>query len=428
MRSRRYIWALFLATTMLALVSVQVLSRKQIPFVLKLSDGREIVVLDVTHGTNNTFVPGDMWDKLRYRVLPSKGIGFGKFRISPVSPAMQLVSDRNNIVLWLGQQESNRISALHDGSFQATLSDEKGTEWEVFASPYSHPGLYVRDVDGISAFIFDNYPRRARTFRCRIYADSEWQEKAKGWFTLVDFKLPNPTPGPYPVWKPTPLPTIQTNGDLEVSLIGLTTGSQAIKSQRYPNGKRVFTKISFEVKKKGRVTDDWLVDQMEATDATGNHLTLPISQYELHHNLLTFDSLDPGEVWKLRVRLSKKQDASSERLWTSPELAFKNESSDFKAVNLSMNWQNGCITLRPLHDSIIPDFCLNEDSLPKNVELRLTGIVDNQGRAIEHTAITSRDAGLSMQLNIASGTKWIKISVRLVEIRFYEFVVQPAHQ
>src|SRR5439155_12316159 len=101
---------------------------------------------------------------------------------------------------------------------RATIADEKGEEWEMRPNMMALPSLSQNLLNGISSWNFPSYPRRGRALNFRIYG----RNSSDQWDALAEFKMPNPTPGPHPVWKPMALPVTRTNGDIEVSLVELT--------------------------------------------------------------------------------------------------------------------------------------------------------------------------------------------------------------
>jgi hypothetical protein len=96
------------------------------------------------------------------------------------------------------------------------------------------------------------------------------------------------------------LPVTRTNGDVEVSLVGLVAGTD--RDRKWPGDRRPFTRVTLEIKENGRLTETWLPDRIDATDATGNQPAVPIFNYSSPQLLPTYSthemSLNPSEVWK----------------------------------------------------------------------------------------------------------------------------------
>lgn len=64
------------------------------------------------------------------------------------------------------------------------------------------------------------YPRRQKDFELR-FLDGQYQ-------TVGSIRIPNPNPGPFPVWRPDPLPVFQTNGAMVVMLESLSEGGREV--------------------------------------------------------------------------------------------------------------------------------------------------------------------------------------------------------
>jgi hypothetical protein len=156
----------------------------------------------------------------------------------------------------------------------------------------------------ISAWYFPAFPRRGKRLRVRLYSSAD----VNRWNMLAEFKVPNPTPGPYPIWKPTTLPATVGRGALSVSLVKLVSGSK--KPDNGSGANQLFITAMFKVEQDGRETTDWLPQEMEATDASGNFGTSGIQSRGESHGLVYIEvsgtSLSPTEVWRLRVHFTKR--------------------------------------------------------------------------------------------------------------------------
>src|SRR5262249_52697873 len=142
----------------------------------------------------------------------------------------------NRAVVWLGHSGPNNALPLPVpeekwfSNIRATLADENGEEWDMkfgAATSYAQSGLADLQsgrLPGISRWDFTSFPRRGKKVRLRLYA----QNDSGTWDTLLDFKIPNPAPGPYPLWTSAKLPATQQRGDLTISLVQLVTGSKIV--------------------------------------------------------------------------------------------------------------------------------------------------------------------------------------------------------
>jgi RNA polymerase sigma factor (sigma-70 family) len=160
------------------------------------------------------------------------------------------------------------------------------------------------------------FPRRGKEVRLRLVQDQK---------TLAAFKIPNPAPGPYPTWTPSPLPASTTNDGLEVTLSKFTAyqTSPEISAQHalFPR-----TECEFIFRENNRQTTDWTPVVFEVSDATGNHWRAwpraPFGKMEAGHVRSEFDgALWPGEsAWKLRVELKRTANFPESDLLRIPKI------------------------------------------------------------------------------------------------------------
>ena len=141
------------------------------------------------------------------------------------------------------------------------------------------------------------------------------------------------------------LPATRTNGDVEVSLVDVTSGTKAIHWM--PKDQRPFTMARFKVKQNGEPTEAWLPDGMEATDATGNEGSFQIINYGATNGFIYYDaqcsSLSLSEVWRLRMRFIKVRELAPDRMWVSPDLPVRN--GVLLPAKLTTNLQSCDVTL-----------------------------------------------------------------------------------
>jgi hypothetical protein len=329
--------------------------------------------------------------------------------------------------LWLGHGGPSNAQPLpvpEDewwSKIRATLADEKGEEWETRSGTAQFSPINFRGLKGVSSWDFSSLPRRGNTLRFILYA----RNNLDGWDKIAELNLPNPRPGPYPVWKGSNLPVSQKSGNLEVSLVSLISGTKAV--QNYP-GERPYTMATFEVKENGQPTEAWLPDRMDATDATANEPWPPVANYRATNGLVSYEiqgtSLSPSEVWRLRMRFLRDKDVARNQMWTSPELAVQNKH--LSSVNLTTNFQAYLVTLKcsPTNNTIH----LKLNPPPKDARLHMTEIFDNRGRKLEYISGGLEDSGFTARWRIPVGTEWIKVAIGLAEIRMFEFVARPTRQ
>jgi hypothetical protein len=403
----------------------------------RLPDGTVLTLLDVTHGATNIFYSASALCRLIYRFAPAiakaRGIHFGPINIAPVSPIVDLwrredgtVAYPNRAVMWLGHSVPSNGPPLPlpkekwFSDTRVTLSSENGEEWDQSTGMRETGPSSIRGLNWITTWDFASFPRRGKKLRFRLYA----RNKSNGWDTLADFKFSNPCPGPYPVWKPSPLPATQKNGDLEVSLVGLVSGMEPCP---YVFGDRQFTRATFEVKENGRATEAWLPDQVETTDATGNEPQIPMVRHYATNRLVSYEmqrvSLSPSEVWRLRTRFCKEGNKAGEQIWTSPRLFLQGKV--LANVNIATNIQSFKITLVCENSPFTNTIRLKLHPLPAETRLCFPEIVDNRGRAVTYKSGGIGDSGFDAQWKVPAEAEWIQLNLRLAQTRTFEFVARP---
>ncbi|MGO8698740.1 MAG: M56 family metallopeptidase [Limisphaerales bacterium] len=375
----------------------------------RLPNGTELSLLAVTHGPSNLFFPDgpegepmtDDWRKLD-----------------------GTLSFSNKLVLWIGQRGPSGVPPLPVpaggqwfSDLRATLADEKSEEWDTrmtLSDPFQHENL--RERNWVFPLDFSSFPRRGKTLRFRFYVRND----SDAWDTLADFTFPNPVPGPYPIWKPASLPALQTNGNLLVSLISLTTGAKPLA---YHFGIRPFTRATFDVKVNGQPTDAWEPDHIEPADATGNEPWWPAGSHSATNGLPYYEmdgvGLSPSEVWRVRARFAR----TGTPLWTSPELPMREDS--LLPMSLSTNVQSLPLTLSCEQSRFPNTIVLKAAGLPANAKLGATRILDDQGRPAKYKSGGFSDFGFDAQWEIPFGAKWLKVSVTLSETRTFDFLAKP---
>ena len=287
----------------------------------------------------------------------------------------------------------------------------------VIVRPAGAPGL-----NWVSTWDVTSFPRRGKKLRFRLYALKNEDQ----WETLADFRFPNPLPGPYPVWQAAKPPIAGTNGNLRINLTSLVSGTETVP---YLDGLRPFTKASFETLQDGKPTDSWRPDHMDARDATGNEPLSPKASHGATNGLVYYEiqnmDLSPSEVWRLRMRFVNETATDDSHTWTSPELAV--QVGSLVTMSLETNLQTSGLSLATTQpfQNIIRLKLLPRSS---NTRVSLPTIVDNLGRRAEYEVEGFEDFGSEAQWKIPARAKWVKISMRLLETRNFEFIAQPTRQ
>lgn len=110
----------------------------------------------------------------------------------------------------------------------------------------------------------------------------------------VVFTIPNPCPGPHPVWKAQPMPIRATNSTLQVTLESFVADRVQAR-----------TRCALRVQEDGRGSTAWLPVAFEISDATGNHWKPGVDAVQSTNGLFDcslFGALWPDEdAWRVHV-------------------------------------------------------------------------------------------------------------------------------
>lgn len=361
----------------------------------------------------------------------------------------------------LSAEFSWQVSATHpfSGGVRLAAADESGNEYD----PVAQAQTYETEPGDSRLFWVGEapiFPRRSKHVYLRLL---------NGGKLLAEFKIPNPAPGPYPNWTPTPLPASATNGDLEVVLTRFrtfrSTSEAALKEPRYPR-----TDFAFRFRENGSETTEWTPVTVELSDATGNHWRVyynPDNAKEENGAKQAGSSgaLWAGEsAWKIRgefrrtanfpenellrlakIRLPDAEDVSEPRTryvqnGATVELAgvigtnaaqrvqtLQNPSATrderFRRVQL---WNS-----EPVTGSVTVVF--GGEILSRNRRLVFVSAADEAGRAFELTGVrgpadiaaTKLPVPFAFVLRPPEGAHEINLVVAVTESRFLEFVAAP---
>jgi hypothetical protein len=231
-------------------------------------DGSRVEFLGAVMGSG-TFTTDNVWHRLARRYLPA--------RIQSWLPAVidcsGLYSDSNSATIILRLNNPTSVSGRAPWSGY-TPADQNG-----FRYP-GNGGYSVRsDARG-------NY-----TYAIGLRSFPRWEPKFSLHFAdmngvdVATLQVPNPTPGPFPVWQPSPLPQTRTNGPVTLTLGSLTEKLQT-------DGKAYYLSPKFNVRSVHPAWADAEANFQELLDATGNEGML----------------LSPREpAWKLRALVFRKR-------------------------------------------------------------------------------------------------------------------------
>ncbi len=248
-----------------------------------LPDGSIVTLESVTYGTQHEFMFDDgNWQSRIRRALPRFLRRFfrgGNSTMTSTGP--------NGLVLWVTHYDpATGRYATPASIYNLEVADEHGCATRI--SSYGttgggRPGLLI------SSYALDTFPRRAPTFKFRVWTRPPGEQKV-----VAELEVPNPSRGPFPVRQPQPLPQVRTNGELTIALKNIRLGR---------GGGYIIPEI--ELRKNGVRADGWTPNMLGLDDATGNSHYSPLCtnepawklKYDFYRNArATFAAT---EIWTL---------------------------------------------------------------------------------------------------------------------------------
>ena len=191
------------------------------------------------------------------------------------------------------------------------LADEHGTE-------LVHPLLLDNsEQDGalsIGSYALQVFPRRGQRLQVSLRMPGMRNEPAYTCFVA------NPLPGPYPVWKPDPLPVTRRAGDLQVTVDGYESpAAQQSGSVRKTRRGRLRLRLHERNQPAAR---DWALTSVTLLDPTGNSWELPFSVHPVGNEQLLVDlgaaSVTPEPAHRLALEFCRRDHFSAEDQWIVP--------------------------------------------------------------------------------------------------------------
>jgi len=259
----------------------------------RLPDGSLLTLEAVTLDQQVEVVQGNRLQSILFPVLPAPVKEHLDWKVRSHRSMQPGV-----LTFWTSRRSLTPDSGWFSSRRRAVAIDEHGCEAEAGVFPRSFtPNAPVVD----EFWEASDFPRRGNRVGLRIYTlqpDGRWTRSA-------EFTAPNPAHGPYPQWKPEPLPAAHRSGDLAVTLTSLMTGLAPKEPWRAARPDEISqTMATFRIKQGGVPTTRWHTGMPRVYDATGNSWP-PASgaRYEGDELRVTFPGrLSPDEpAFKLSV-------------------------------------------------------------------------------------------------------------------------------
>jgi hypothetical protein len=295
------------------------------------------------------------------------------------------------------------------------------------------------------------FPRRGSGMRLRIYG--------AGGRPVAEFQVPNPAPGPYPVWNPRPLPQTARDSDLAITLTRFATRlmPRFIEGTDVPF---VGADATFRFVWRGRPCAFWEASkpEIEVMDATGNVCWLyqcslcPYeSAWKLRARFFRTDRAPfaPAEVWTIRG-VPVPAEGAARRLSGTTILQGKQIELLAIAGAGAFTYRNGAPTPHPSPEARAmrgmpsawlgssstngipttdfssgqPHLALRMASLPEDWRLTLWA-VDDRGRRVANQGGGISDDEHFLSLDIPTGAKRLDLTLALQQARSAEFLIKP---
>jgi len=399
----------------------------------RLPDGTLLTLADVSYGREHHFVHGNRLQRLLYPRLPPPVWERVSCPVYSYRPQM-----KDHFIFWLARDGVPEVGAeLGHWGLRLVAVDEHGYEgqdvlWRSGITPA-----------GVTDWQLGIFPRRGQMVRLRAY-----QQASGGMTRVAEFSVANPTPGPHPVWRAEPLPVTKRAGSLAITLRQLECGVHGEEPHvAASHGAKGWTVATFDVKENGYSSDDWHVEEVTFSDATGNAVTGEehSPEYGYYHypsgtppgeQVLAFlDALWPGEAWKLRVELARsaryeQRDIARIRgvvapvlggTWTPPKQAQRRFTTRVHGT-----------TVRVLSTARTdPD-----EPNRVRVEVRASGLrphervalISSRTEAPRYTFTAHEGEGdgtHELYLEVPPGVRTVDLALAVHRSRFVEFVAQP---
>jgi hypothetical protein len=400
------------------------------PQVITLSDGSKLTLVAVEYGKKHA--------------PPAAKAAPADTAKTPARRSSSFTTTNNTLVLWVRQEYDSQQYHY----FQYFTCDRAGTAC-VAAGSGPVGGRQVNAVTGIR---LDGFPRRQGKFMVRVL------ENSNGGQELSDqkFVIRNPVRGSFSSWTPVPLPNVQDDGDVSVTLTKLVAGA-AMPFRRYNEtaGDAVNRGVqaTFQVQRNGQSDTNWEPVAVETSDATGNlvHGAITRNQWSDRADTAEYQYglwLDEP-AWKLNFEFSQKSNFADSELWTMRNLPvtparqmdfYNNRRNATNAVFAAADMDGFRLKVFPAQQftNLPPGMptqggllVQTEPALPAGMRLTIAALTDDQTNDIASFGpnLVLAGAGKSMtysfMLRDLGDATHLNLTLALHKSRFVEFTVKP---
>jgi hypothetical protein len=433
--SRRAVWALVFILAAGAIYWLVGRENREV----HLPDGRIMRVVGVTYGTNHLFEDGPFLGKLAAHVGAPKWAR----RFGYTSWAVALTNPCASLMVWMRCVDPISTSP---NRVYASVSDRRGTETDSALYEILSASLKGGSKDErLMAWRFDNFPRRQRTLRIRLYEYDLFQIRRT---RLAEISVPNPVRHLSAPFRASLAPMTATNGELECSLVSLRCGDAPPRAPlTAKHALAPWNTAEFGLRENGQPTTAWTVRGIEAFGATGNYLSAPghaqngrlIGELAGDRRVVHFASAFwPDEPdWKLVVEVARARDFEPGSNWTVqvPVGSFSVGSffTDLQAEAVGVRQGNLRVTVTTA-TSTVPrsadhgtiSLLLDYTPTSSDLHMDLARAVDDRGRELRIFNANSPWYGrLQADLEMATNANIVELQFAIHRSRKFEFKVKP---
>jgi hypothetical protein len=184
-------------------------------------------------------------------------------------------------------------------------------------------GIYGATGSGdgdMEPWAVDTFPRRGTMVGIRPLQEVRDRKRVP----LAEFRIPNPDQRSHPAWA-TPMPPFtQVRDGLSFTLTDFRTRLRSMeKKGPLPPDEMPWTRATFRVTRNGRPVTTWYPNEMELTEATGNHWQPRMTGHATGGTEPDFwiqGPFSPAETYRLTVEFTNEREYGPEDRWTLPPL------------------------------------------------------------------------------------------------------------
>jgi hypothetical protein len=404
------------------------------PQIIHLDDGTKLTLLGTTCGY--------------YHMAP----GYENLRT-----ANWIYTPSNTTVVWIEEEPEPSKQPI-----ELLVSDRANTgcvNLEARQQSFVKSGVFLQ------SFVMRAYPRwdKETILRVRPY---------RGVPVKGEFVITNPKPGTFAQWTPSPLPDMESDGDLEVTLRKLFAGvplphyqGRTNESANDPANQCVH--LNFDFRQNGQSTTNWAPWPVQTTDVAGNWSRGLIRGYPTNgiysNNPLNwvFDGyfyqpgLWPDRPWKVRLEFIQRSGFSDDEMVTFTNVPVKpgtQQDWDDEWTAWDVGRTNFPFTVIPatvkgVHLKLLPPLLLSDQYStghpkdigiiigadpgfnPKGMNLTVVAATDDRGRDLWSFEKPAWAGHYSIEFaRVHDDIKSLNLTLALHKSRFVEFTVKPTKQ